>query len=68
MPFFVSLNKPVKQLIIYAGENAEALKLGSKDIMDTLKVENLEIIGDTGGEASIEAYDGIGYVMEILES
>ena len=62
----VSLNKPVKQLSIYAGDHAGDLKLGTQDIMDTLKVESLEILGSEGGDAKVEAYDFIGFTMEIV--
>ena len=62
----VSLNKPVKQLTIYAGENADDLKLGSQDIMDTLKVESLEILSGEGGDAKVEAYESIGFTMELV--
>jgi valyl-tRNA synthetase len=62
----VSLNKPVKQLTIYAGEHADDLKLGSQDIIDTLKVESLEILASEGGDAKLEAYESIGFTMEIV--
>ena len=63
----VSLNKPVKMLTIYAGEHADDLKLGARDIMDTLKVESLEILAGVGGEAKVEAYESIGFSMELVE-
>jgi len=63
----VSLNKPVKVLTIYAGEHASDLKLGAQDIMDTLKVESLEILAGVGGEAKVEAYESIGFSMELIE-
>ena len=62
----VSLNKPVKLLTIYAGEHADDLKLGSQDIMDTLKVESLEILSGEGGDAKLENYESIGFTMEIV--
>jgi valyl-tRNA synthetase len=62
----VSLNKPVKQLTIYAGDSADDLKLGSQDIMDTLKVESLEILSGEGGDAKVEAYESIGFTMELV--
>ncbi len=61
----VSLNKPVKLLTLYAGENADDLKQGSQDIMDTLKVESLEILSGEGGDAKVEAYGSIGFTMEL---
>jgi len=63
----VSLNKPVKVLTIYAGEHASDLKLGAQDIMDTLKVVSLEILAGVGGEAKVEAYESIGFSMELIE-
>jgi valyl-tRNA synthetase len=63
----VSLNKPVKTLTIYAGEHSDYLKLGARDIMDTLKVESLEVLADEGGEAKVEAYESIGFSMELVK-
>ncbi len=59
----VSLNAPVKKLTIYAGDKAADLKLGVQDIMDTLKVEDLEILASQGGEATVEEYADIGFSM-----
>jgi len=59
----VSLNAPVEKLTIYAGDNAADLELGVADIKDTLKVEELEILGGSGGEASVAEYAHIGYSM-----
>jgi valyl-tRNA synthetase len=61
----VSLNAPVKKLTIYAGENALDLEQGTQDIKDTLKVEELEILGSSGGEASVEEYTHIGFSMSL---
>jgi len=63
----VSLNKPVKVLTIYAGEHASDLKVGAQDIMDTLKVESLEILAGVGGEVKVEAYESISFSMELVE-
>ena len=63
----VSLNKPVRLLTVYAGELADDLKMGTQDIMDTLKVESLEILSDYGGETKVEAYESIGFTMELEE-
>ena len=59
----VSLNAPVKKLTIYAGDNAADLEMGVADIKDTLKVEELEIVAGSGGEASVAEYAHIGYSM-----
>jgi len=59
----VSLNAPVKKLIIYAGDATDAIEAGAKDIIDTLKVEELEIQDSSGGEAIVEEYNNIGYSM-----
>ncbi len=64
----VSLNKPVTKLTIYAGENADDLKLGEQDIVDTLKVESIEILAGEGGDSKVEAYEYIGFTMELPES
>ncbi len=63
----VSLNKPVKKLTIYAGEHADDLKRGAQDILDTLKVESLEVLAGEGGEAKVESYESIGFTMELVE-
>jgi valyl-tRNA synthetase len=59
----VSLNAPVPKLTIHAPENSDDLELGAQDIKDTLKVEELEIIAEEGGEAVVENYDSIGFTM-----
>ena len=61
----VSLNAPVVKLTIYAGENAGDIEQGAQDIKDTLKVEELEILNGSGGEAVIEEYEHIGYSMSL---
>jgi valyl-tRNA synthetase len=61
----VSLNAPVVKLTIYAGENAGDLEQGAQDIKDTLKVEELEILDGSGGEAVVEEYEHISYSMSL---
>jgi valyl-tRNA synthetase len=61
----VSLNAPVKKLIVYAGDAADAIEAGAEDIIDTLKVEELEILDGSGGEAVVEEYNNIGYSMAL---
>jgi len=61
----VSLNAPVMKLTIYAGENAADLEQGAQDIRDTLKVEELEILDGSGGEAKVEEYEHIGFSMSL---
>jgi len=61
----VSLNKPVAKLSIYAGEDAEEIKLGAQDIKDTLKVEELLVLGEPGGDLHVTDYPHIGYSLII---
>jgi len=62
----VSLNASMKSVKLYAsGENAEALKLGSGDIKDTLKIESLEIVAGSGGDAKLEDYPEIGFTVNL---
>jgi len=62
----MSLNASMKSVQLYApGENAEALKLGSADIKDTLKIESLEIIAAGGGDANLEDYPEIGFTITL---
>ncbi|MFC1802742.1 valine--tRNA ligase [Thermoproteota archaeon] len=53
----VSLNKQMKKLIIYGGEHAEDLKKGAIDIMETLKVESMDILDFTIEDAKNETRD-----------
>ena len=62
----VSLNASMKSVKLYtSGENAEALKLGSGDIKDTLKIESLEIVAGDGGDAKLEDYPEIGFTVTL---
>lgn len=59
----LSLNAPIQKLIIYAGETSTHMRLGAQDIKDTLKVEELEILDSSDGEAHVEEYANIGFSM-----
>jgi valyl-tRNA synthetase len=62
----VSLNASMKSVELYAsGENAEALKLGSADIKDTLKIESLKIVAGGSGDANLEDYPEIGFTITL---
>jgi valyl-tRNA synthetase len=62
----VSLNASMKSVELYAsGENAEALKLGSADIKDTLKIESLKVLAGGGGDMNLEDYPGIGFTVTL---
>ncbi len=62
----VSLNASMKSVRLYApGGDAEALRLGSTDIKDTLKIESLEIVADPGGDLSLEDYPEIGFTVTL---
>jgi valyl-tRNA synthetase len=59
----VSLNAPVEKLIIFTEKNETDLLLGAQDIKDTLKVDELEIIPEKGGEITIEGLETIGFTI-----
>jgi valyl-tRNA synthetase len=62
----VSLNASMKSVKLYAsGEDAEALRLGSTDIKDTLKIESLEISAGGGGDVNLEDYPEIGFTVTL---
>ena len=62
----VSLNASMKSVKLYApDEYAEALRLGSTDIKDTLKIESLEIAVGEGGDARLGDYPEIGYTVAL---
>ncbi len=62
----VSLNASMKSVAIYApDEYAEALRLGSTDIKDTLKIESLEIAEGEGGDVNLEDYPEIGFTVTL---
>jgi valyl-tRNA synthetase len=61
----ISLNKEVNNITLYAdGKNLEFLLLGAKDIKDTLKILELEIIAGEG-DFKIENYPEIGFTIRI---
>jgi valyl-tRNA synthetase len=61
----ISLNKEVNKVTLYAEDkNAEILRLGAKDIKDTLKILELEIM--TGeGDFKLEEYPRIGFKIRL---
>jgi valyl-tRNA synthetase len=59
----VSLNAPVKKLVIFTDENETELTLGVQDIKDTLKVDELEIKPEKGGETTIDGLETISFTM-----
>jgi len=62
----VSLNASMKSVQLYAsGDDAKALKLGSGDIKDTLKIESLDIVAGGGGDAKLEDYPEIGFTVTL---
>jgi len=62
----VSLNASMKSVRLYApDEYAEALRLGSTDIEDTLKIESLEIAAGVGGDVNLEDYPEIGFTVTL---
>jgi len=62
----VSLNASMKSVRLYApDEYAEALRLGSTDIKDTLKIESLEIAAGVGGDVNLEDYPEIGFTVTL---
>jgi len=62
----VSLNASMKSVRLYApDEYAEVLRLGSTDIRDTLKIESLEIVAGSGGDACLEDYPEIGFTVAL---
>jgi valyl-tRNA synthetase len=59
----ISLNKQLSKIIFYADEkNAKILKMGAKDIKDTIKVDNLEITSGLG-KNKLVSYPEIGFTM-----
>jgi len=62
----VSLNASMKSVKLYAPDGyAEALRLGSTDIKDTLKIESLEIAVGEGGDARLGDYPEIGFMVAL---
>lgn len=62
----VSLNASMKSVKLYAPDRyAEALRLGSTDIKDTLKIESLKIAAGEGGDARLGDYPEIGYTVAL---
>ena len=62
----VSLNASMKSVKLFAsGDEAEALRLGSTDIKDTLKIESLEIFAGGGGDMNLEDYPEIGFTVTL---
>jgi len=62
----VSLNASMKSVKLFAsGNEAEALRLGSTDIKDTLKIESLEIFAGGGGDMNLEDYPEIGFTVTL---
>jgi len=62
----VSLNASMKSVKLFAsGDEAEALRLGSTDIKDTLKIESLEIFAGSGGDMNLEDYPEIGFTVTL---
>lgn len=62
----LALNSPVKKLIIYAGEQAEAdvLDAGSIDISGTCKIVDLEIRADKGNGRELTQFPNIHLAAE----
>ena len=62
----VSLNAPVKKVTVYAPEEQIAmLRQGERDIMDTLKIEELGYSVEGGGETSLEEYPDVGFTLSL---
>jgi valyl-tRNA synthetase len=61
----ISLNKEVSKVTLFCkNDDAEILRLGLKDIMDTLKVFEVEIVAGKGG-SNFKDYPEIGFEMRL---
>jgi valyl-tRNA synthetase len=62
----IALNKPIKRLEIYAGneKDCQTLSLGKDDIMSTCKIEKLEIRACSGEGEEISGYPHVRFVAE----
>ncbi|MEM2127902.1 MAG: hypothetical protein QXH67_06750, partial [Candidatus Bathyarchaeia archaeon] len=59
----IPLNRPITYVALYAEkeEDLEALKLGMKDIKETVKAERLEVMRGPGGDVEVEGHPDIRF-------
>jgi hypothetical protein len=60
------LNRPIKLLTIYAGDQKNVLVLNqvANDIAGTCKTEKIDILPKKGEGKPVEGYTGVRYVAE----
>ena len=61
----IPLNKPVKEINIHTSneELADIIKMGTVDIKETMKAEDLNVNVGEGGEIEIEGYNGLRFSL-----
>jgi len=65
----LSLNTPVKQLIVYAGDNsaAEAIEEAKTDVMGALRIDNLTVLPASGNGRSLTQFSNVSFIAEYGE-
>ena len=62
----VSLNAPLSRVEVYApAEQLGYLKLGRRDILDTLKIGELVLREGQGGAVKVEGYPDVGFTLTV---
>ncbi len=65
----LSLNTPVKQLTVYAGDNsaAEAIEEAKTDVMGALRIDNLTVLPESGNGRSLTQFSTVTFIAEYGE-
>ncbi len=61
----LSLNAPLPQVTVYGGGHVADLALCSRDIRDTLKIGELELLPEEGGETPVQGLEGVGFTLHL---
>jgi len=61
----IPLNVPIRKVIVYGGRYKELLKSSMKDIMGTLKIQELIIADEGSGKEKVDDYPEIEFTLEV---